>query len=318
MGGTVMMVERDPFEDDAADAMDAKCEEHDGVRRGIREAVEERGVWVKRGNGYLAAEDARPDLPAGMYNVHPTETGMYFNPLADAGDDLLEWPGSVVSKVVADIRKFSERLPVFRKLGLTHKRGMLLFGPPGSGKTSVLRAVAREFIASGGIVLLDPDPNTVAAGLQVIRRTEAERPVLVLFEDFDTLIKRSTGTLLSLLDGEQQVDRVVFLATTNYPEKLEPRIVNRPSRFDVLIKVEMPDAEGRRTFLRLRAPELFEVEDLEKWVSETEGFSMAHLKELIISVQALDVAFETALKRLRDMLANKSIVPDPERPGQFL
>lgn len=279
------------------------------------------GVWMKRGDGYLHAEGAKPELPAGMYRVHCLDAGIFFQEIEDAGDDLLDWPGSVVSEVMADIQQFWTREPAFHEMGLTHKRGMLLYGPPGSGKTSVLRAVARAFVAGGGIVIFDQDPGDVANGLQLLRKKEPNRPILVLFEDFEELLGRAHHLLLSMLDGELQIGRVVYLATTNYPDKLPPRIVNRPSRFDVLKHVGMPDADGRKAFLLNRCPQLFEAPDgwdVDGWVADTDEFSMAHLKEMIISVRALGIEYGEVLKRLKDMVANKSITPDPERPGHFM
>ena len=275
------------------------------------------GVWMKRGDAFIHAEGSHTTLPAGVYRVVSTESGLFFQIMEDAGDDLLDWEGSVVSKTMDDMQSFWSKGQQFKDMGVAHKRGMLLYGPPGSGKTSVLRAVSKEFVEAGGIVLFDQSVPEICAGLSLIRRKEPTRPILVLFEDFDKLVKNYEHTLLSLLDGELQIDRVVFLATTNYPEKLPPRIINRPSRFDVHIPVGMPDANGRRQFLLNRCPDKLG-DNIEKWVGDTEGFSMAHLKELLISVFALDVQYEDALRRLKDMLANKSIVPDPERPGHFL
>ena len=279
----------------------------------------EGGAWVARGSGFLPADESPlPKLPAGIYDVHPTQMGLMFHTIKDSGDDLLEWPGSVVSEVVRDIESFWSRGDRFKEIGLAHKRGMLLYGPPGSGKTSVLRAVASWFVQKDGIVFMDSDVGTVIGGLQLLRKQEPNRPALVLFEDFDAMVARGGNSILSLLDGEHQIDKVVFLATTNYPEKLPPRITNRPSRFDVLLNVGMPNADGRLEFLRRRAPNIWDTHDINRWVADTEGFSMAHIKELVVAVHVLDLPYDSALERLKKMLAGKSIVPDPQHPGQFL
>ena len=106
-----------------------------------------------------------------------------------------------------------------------------------------------------------------------------------------------------MLDGELQVDNVVFIATTNYPQRLDKRFINRPSRFDEIIKIGMPNAEARKFYLEHKNPRLVEnITELENWVELTKGFSVAHLKELIISVECFDKTIEETIKRLRSMM----------------
>lgn len=104
-----------------------------------------------------------------------------------------------------------------------------------------------------------------------------------------------------MLDGEAQVDNVVFLATTNYIEKLDKRFTDRPSRFDVVVSVPMPSATIRATYLRLKETGM-ELAEIKRWVNQTKGFSIAHLKELIISVKVLGKSFDHEVERLREMM----------------
>ena len=110
-------------------------------------------------------------------------------------------------------------------------------------------------------------------------------------------------SLLAMLDGEHQTDNVVYIATTNYPERLDARFINRPSRFDEIIKIGMPRAAARQYYLAATDARLLNDEaELIKWVSKTDGFSIAHLKELIISVECFGKSFEVAHGRLRTMI----------------
>ncbi|MEE9511830.1 MAG: hypothetical protein V3V38_02155, partial [Nitrosopumilaceae archaeon] len=117
-------------------------------------------------------------------------------------------------------------------------------------------------------------------------------------------------------DGELQIDNVVFVATTNYPERLDKRVTNRPSRFDEIIKIGMPSADARGVYLSAKHPELrVDKERLKIWVDSTQGFSIAHLKEVIASVECLGRDFDETIKRLRQMMDIQ--VTSDEPTGHF-
>ena len=105
---------------------------------------------------------------------------------------------------------------------------------------------------------------------------------------------------LAMLDGESQVSNVVFIATTNYPEKLDKRFVDRPSRFDTIQLIPMPGEAARRVYLQIKEITLVD-EELEHWVDISKGFSIAHLKEMIISNRCYGRPIEKVVKRLRKM-----------------
>jgi len=105
-----------------------------------------------------------------------------------------------------------------------------------------------------------------------------------------------------MLDGENSVSNIVYVATTNYPERLGARIANRPSRFDERILVDMPSTLARRTYLQFAAPGLG-TEELEKWVNDTDKFSIAHLRELVAATYCLEQPYDVVLRRLKTMSA---------------
>jgi SpoVK/Ycf46/Vps4 family AAA+-type ATPase len=114
--------------------------------------------------------------------------------------------------------------------------------------------------------------------------------------------------ILNLLDGIKQIDNVVYIATTNHPEKLEDRITNRPSRFDRRYEIELPNTEVRTAYIENKLSE----EDLKKiniemWVKESDGFSLAHMRELVISVITMDNSFEDTIARLKGMKVKPKI-----------
>jgi len=159
------------------------------------------------------------------------------------------------------------------------------------------------------------DPEIMEEALMKIRIMEMNRPLIVVMEDIDEMIERhQEHSILSMLDGENQIANVVYLATTNYPERLGARIVNRPSRFDERIFVGMPSVVARRHYLKFAASELTD-EMLDQWVKDTDQFSVAHLRELVAASYCLDQDYKTVLNRLKSMTEKPKFV-DGYRRGK--
>lgn len=259
--------------------------------------------YARVGQGFAPTTATVATLPPGMYHIEATNQAVWFEPHKLITDSLLRLPDSKSDEVIGEIEKFWKLKDTFRRFGFSYKRGFLLWGPPGSGKTSTVSFVNRELVKSGGVVILSNGtaPSLTAMMLQRLRDIEPERPCAVVLEDIDTIIRQyGEAEVLSLLDGEDSIDNVVFIATTNYPEKLDGRVVNRPSRFDRVVKIGMPSAAARGIYLKSRNIGLTDNE-IDKWVSLTEGFSIAHVKELVIGVFGYGNSLEEDVKRLRSM-----------------
>ena len=188
-----------------------------------------------------------------------------------------------------------------------------------SGKTCSLMLMAKRLVLDqeGVVVILD-QPQVAAACLQMARKIEPKRPMIAIMEDLDALVQKyGENEYLALLDGEAQVDNICMLGTTNYPENLDPRFTDRPSRFDTIRYVGMPSAAARRLYLSTKEPSL-EGDELETWVEASDGFSVAHLKEMIVAVKCFDQPLEVAVKRLsamRERRPNSEDSPERRRMG---
>jgi hypothetical protein len=268
-------------------------------------APTEGQMWaVYGGRNYSACERAVDKLPPGQYTIdHNSTIGIFFRKEDINLDELMILPDSRSSEVIADIQKFWTLEDKFRSFGFLWKRGVMLWGPPGSGKTSTLQIISKNIVDAGGISIYVSNPDLAAKGLKLLRPVEPNRPIVIMLEDIDAIIDEyGEPELLALMDGELQIDNVVFVATTNYPERLDRRFVNRPSRFDIIKKIGMPSPEARRVYLTAKNKRLVENKtEMERWVTESNGFSIAHLKELIISIEVFGQPLEEASKRLRKM-----------------
>ena len=278
---------------------------------------EGRRRWAEADGQFWAVNSTREDLPAGLYRTFMVpQIGPMVKRVDVQTDGLLLLPEHVTAEILEEFKKFWSKKEEFRKRGFLYKRGFLTWGPPASGKTSLFNLMFKYIIEDlGGIVCHLDRPAVAANCLQMIRSVEPERPIVAVLEDFEDLV-RSYGAseYLSLLDGENQIDNVVFLASTNFPEDLDKRFVDRPSRFDRVWYIGMPGEAARRMYLSAKEPSL-SAEELEEWVRRSEGFSIAHLREMIVAVKCMDMPLDEVIERLEFMQERAPTSDDPPDDG---
>ena len=230
-------------------------------------------------------------------------------------DELYELPSPEIQSILNDIELFWERKETYKKYNFVHKRGILLWGDPGCGKSGIIQLCVKNLIEKkNGIVINIKDEESIrffSEFIPIIKRIEPGRPIIVILEDIDSLAgedRYSTAKLLNILDGVKQIENVVYIATTNYPDKLQERITNRPSRFDRRYQVGMPSKEIREAYIKnkLSEDDLNSI-DIEKWIDLTDGMSLSHLKELVISVIVMDKTFDDAFDNLSEMKASPKL-----------
>jgi ATPase family associated with various cellular activities (AAA) len=242
-------------------------------------------------------------LPPSLYSLNIVDgIGLVFNKVPFNTENLLRFPDTVMSDVVDEIAAFWTKNVRFKKYGIPHRRGILLYGPAGSGKSCTTQLICEDVIKRNGIVLIY-HPDLLLRGLSVLRTIQPATPVVVLMEDLDVIMQGSRSLLLNMLDGvySKTIDRVVYLATTNFPERLERRITNSPSRFDRVVEVKLPSAEARRIYLKFLSSNKDNIL-LGKPDSDHEHFSFAHLKELFTSVVVFENDYDAVLSRLKEMI----------------
>lgn len=275
-------------------------------------------VWAVDGNSYSGCPGAQEQLDAAFYQPKVDNYGRAFlSRMEISVDDLLQLPDPVTDMLLAEFVGFWGAVDKLVNLGLTVKRGIMLYGPPGSGKTSALQKMAAHMIREkNGVVVMIDRPDFAVQCLHVLRKIEPKRPLICVYEDLDALVERfGQNEYLAMLDGETQIANVVNVATTNYPERLDKRFVDRPGRFDRVQHVGMPSLEARRTYFKAKAPDIDEV-TRERWAKVSKGWSIAHLRELIVATQALGESEQTAIERLSGMReTTPSSERDPDAPS---
>lgn len=198
---------------------------------------------------------------------------------------------------------------IFAYFGITPPKGILLYGPPGCGKTLIARTIAQEthahFIGVNGSDIVRNHYGESEERLREIFQEAQDYPYTILFFDeidalapkrdslLDESEKRLVSELLALLDGIHQRGNVIFLAETNLPNDLDPAL-RRPGRLDREIPILPPDRKGRREILAIhtRNIPLDENVDLDALAEATPGFLGADLEVL---------CKEAVLHRIRDL-----------------
>ena len=263
--------------------------------------------WAESDGSFQGITQTHLDLPPGLYRAeYQNNRGAYLQRVNVQLDDLIDLPDSPTMEVIREIDRFWDLRDRFDQRGFLHKRGIVLWGDPGGGKTSCIQQIAHRIVERGGIAVMVQNPKIAVMNLEMLRRIEPDREVVVFMEDLDALIRQHDEEgFLSLLDGENQIAHVVYIATTNYPERLDKRIIDRPSRFDMVVRIPMPSDSDRRMFLQAKEPSLTP-EELDEWVAKSDGFSIAHLKEMIVAVRVFDQPINEVITRLEKMMERKT------------
>jgi ATP-dependent 26S proteasome regulatory subunit len=167
-------------------------------------------------------------------------------------------------------------------------RGLLLWGPPGTGKTHTIRYLAGQLTGATVIILSGPSLGLVGAFGNLARRLT---PAVVVLEDVDLVAQertfgpgRSSPVLFELMNemsGLAEDADVAFVLTTNRPDVLEPALAARPGRVDLAVEIPLPDAAARRRLVALYARGLGLDEAVEdEVVRRTEGATASFFREL--------------------------------------
>ncbi len=198
----------------------------------------------------------------------------------------------------------------YQEIGASMPKGILLVGPPGTGKTMLAKAVAGEanvpFFSISGSEFVEMFVGMGASKVRdLFKQAKEKAPCIVFIDEIDAIGKKRDGQiggndereqtlnqLLTEMDGFEGNNGVIILAATNRPESLDPALT-RPGRFDRRVPVELPDLKGREEILRVHAKKIKVAEDVdfEKIARMASGASGAELANIIN---------EAALRAVRD------------------
>jgi cell division protease FtsH len=200
----------------------------------------------------------------------------------------------------------------YREIGATMPKGVLLVGPPGTGKTMLAKAVAGEanvpFFSMSGSEFVEMFVGMGASKVRdLFRQAKEKAPCIVFIDEIDAIgQKRSGGSqiggndereqtlnqLLTEMDGFEGNSGVIILAATNRPESLDPALT-RPGRFDRQVPVELPDLKGREAILKIHAKKIKTTGDIDYSV-------IARMASGASGAELANIVNEAALRAVRD------------------
>ena len=214
----------------------------------------------------------------------------------------------------------------FRRIGIRPAKGFLLYGPPGTGKTLLAKAVAREaqanFIATKSSDLLSKwygeSEQQIA---RLFARARQVAPTVIFIDELDSLVparggglgepavtERVVNTILSEMDGLEELQSVIVIGATNRPTLIDPALL-RPGRFDELIYVPVPDKAGRRRILTIHTGKmpLGEDVDLDDLAERTERFTGADLEDLVRRAGLIALRQSLSVERVEQAHFNEAL-----------
>jgi hypothetical protein len=262
--------------------------------------------WMLTGpHTYQMCGTTTNTLPPGAYRAFLDHNGKPIYTAQDLKvDELIDFPGSMADSILSEIDLFWKRGDRFKRFGFLHRRGYLFYGKQGCGKSSLIHQIISRVVKSGAVAFFCQHPYHFIPCMAKFREVEPERPIVCIFEDIDAIIETfGDSELLQWLDGNHQISKAINLASTNYPKKLDRRIIARPRRFDRVLRIESPNESIRRAFFSRKMPEL-SGSDLQAWVEASAELPFAALAELIISVECLGNPLQEAANTLRQLDRN--------------
>jgi hypothetical protein len=204
--------------------------------------------------------------------------------------DALVLPDATVAAIERSILNFAEVRPALRALGQSTRKGVLLYGSPGTGKTHTIRYLAGHLPDHTTLIIT---AEQIALLGQYMTLARVLQPAMVVIEDADLIARdreHSGGLcqevllnkLLNEMDGLNEEADILFVLTTNRPQVLEAALANRPGRIDEAIEIPLPDYRGREQLIRLYGRGL-EIKSsiVSEAVRRTQGVSAAFIKEMM-------------------------------------
>ena len=276
------------------------------------EEMEEQNFshWIIQGDEFFPAENMKLTLklPNGVYKIVETRDDIKVVPHKINTDELYTFSENFTEKILKEVNEFWGKKDIYKKHKLTHKRGILLCGCPGSGKSSIINLLIKQIIETDGLVFMINNTQEFRLYSQVlkpmVRKIEPERPIITVIEDINQLIDDMGGSdyqLLDFMDGKNTIDHHLIIMTSNDTTSLSEALL-RPSRIDLTYEIPNPSEKIRKEYFMKKG---LEKEKAVEMAKATNGMSFAQLKEVFIGTEVLGKDVNSVVNRINEPFQSK-------------
>lgn len=244
----------------------------------------------------------------GVYELKVNKSNYYYLDSLDI--KFIEEPifeEETLLKLNLDIDTFYNNKNFYVENKIPRKRGIIIHGPHGNGKTTAIKSIINKYPDSYRVIIDCKLFNYDLSDFLLNVFPEEENKIII-FEDVESISEgddvsySKRSSFLNFIDGAKTLENTLFIATTNYPELIDKALIDRPSRFDRIYQIDLPNSLSRKKFLLKYFPELVNDSKLDDYIAKTKDFSGAYFKELFILVGVQKCSLDEAIVDLKKQI----------------
>jgi len=287
----------------------------------VEEDTSAYSMWFQQGTEFIPSVNLKiaDKIPSGAYKVTWKHDDWHVIPVPINTDELYTFSNDITSKLIEEVQLFWDKTSVYAENNIAHKRGILLCGEPGCGKSAIITMLISQIIKRDGIVFVIntcQEFNNLNETLSsIIRKIEPTRPIITVIEDVDQIIKNMNGDwqILDFLDGKNSINHHLVILTSNDTTDLSSALL-RPSRIDWAVEIPSPNSTIRKEYFIRKG---IDSEVIDEYVEKTDNMSFAELKEVFIGTKILGKSIDKVVEQIKKPFECKDYLVKSEEMKGF-